>query len=41
MVLAYNNKSKYKPSLRTLYGGKAVEYDGEEYEEEMLPEKTE
>ena len=40
MVLAYNNKSKYKLSLRTLYGGKAMEYDGEEDEEEMLPEKT-
>ncbi len=29
MMLAYNSKSKYKLSLRTLYGGKPVEYDGE------------
>ena len=34
MMLAYNNKNKYRLSLRVLYGGKNFAYDDEEDEEE-------
>ncbi len=37
MMLAYNNKNKYRLSLRTLYGGKNVVYEGEEEDEEPAP----
>lgn len=33
MMLAYNNKNKYRLSLRTLYGGKNVVYEDEEEED--------
>ena len=30
LMLAYNNKNKYRLSLRTLYGGKGVEIETDE-----------
>ena len=34
MMLAYNNKNKYRLSLRTLYGGRNVVYEADEEEED-------
>ena len=34
MMLAYNNKNKYRLSLRTLYGGRNVVYEAGEDEED-------
>ena len=34
MMIAYNNKNKYRLSLRTLYGGKNVVYEDDESEDE-------
>ena len=37
MMIQYNNKNKYRLSLRTLYGGKNVVFEDDSDEEKKIP----